>query len=299
MRRVLTAGVLAALLVGPLATQAAVPTVTVEGQAWWRKAGIVVPTAVGSHIHLRATVPADGVVVDGVIDVPVTVTLHDAAGVLSNLLYQDEGGTPRQFDLRPYPPLGPCADCSATYIVPIDLSRFATGRRELRIRAEIDDEDPALAGDQRFFISWNAQVCVRSCSESGITRPANFTEARGWYTAHDYQNARLTSPVGDVRPGAAVDVKLAPGAGGEPTVLAAAYLDPDMHGGSAGRVLLERSGPYTGAVTIPSDLGSGAHRLVLLASDGKNAGVLVVPFTVGGPAPTPTPEPTPSASGCP
>ena len=59
--------------------------------------------------------------------------------------------------------------------------------------------------------------------------------------------------------------------------------------GEAGK---EVHGRPAGSVTIPSDLAPGVHKFVALASDGQNAGVISIPFTVGGTPPTPTPTPT-------
>jgi hypothetical protein len=135
------------------------------------------------------------------------------------------------------------------------------------------------------FNSTGWQVCVRACTPEYRSGP-EFVEARGWYddspagVAHGYQNARLTTGVGSVRAGGTIGVKLAPGSGGLATTYSLVTLDANMHAGIAGRVLRETNGPWSGSLTIPADLSSGAHALSLVASDGQNAGVLVVPFTV-------------------
>jgi hypothetical protein len=74
-----------------------------------------------------------------------------------------------------------------------------------------------------------------------------------------------------------IGVRLGPGADGLTTVGAGVYIDPNFHAGSAGTVVREWSGPYTGNVTLPT-LPSGPHKLVLMANDGQNAGVLAIPF---------------------
>ena len=61
--------------------------------------------------------------------------------------------------------------------------------------------------------------------------------------------------------------------------LAGVSIDSDFHYGSAGIDVLQRTSAFSGSVTLPS-LPSGPHKLVLLSSDGQNAGVQVIPFTV-------------------
>jgi hypothetical protein len=60
MKRVLVAGGLVAAFAAGLvgfAVKGAVPTITLESQAWWSKAGISIPSTVGQHIHVKAMVP--------------------------------------------------------------------------------------------------------------------------------------------------------------------------------------------------------------------------------------------------
>ena len=277
----------------PSATTTLPPTpttdsVTLESQAWWAKDGIRVPEVVGHHIHVQATIPRPGRIVNGRVDVPVRLILHDQVGEPNFVRWQDasstKGSIPVDRDDFTCTTHDGFTDCVFATVLPIDFGAFGTGLRELRISLNVPDEQPdnlvgSDQGDQRMYQSTGWQVCVRSCSPEYRSGP-EFVEARGWYEGHGYQNARLTTGFESVRAGATVGVKLAPGAGGEPTVFSAVYLDPDMHRHNPGRILLEHSGPYSGSVTIPADLAPGTHRLTLLASDGKNAGVLVIPFVV-------------------
>jgi hypothetical protein len=136
---------------------------------------------------------------------------------------------------------------------------------------------PKNADGNRQYQSTGWQVCIRSCTPS--YRSGVYLEARGWYTGRGYQNARLTSQLTTVRSGGTITVSLKPGSGGLSTKFSAAYIDPDFHHGSAGTVIFTRNGPYVGSITIPV-LAPGPHKLVLLASDGLNAGVLGIPFGV-------------------
>jgi len=247
---------------------AAVPTVTLESQGWWSQSGLVIPGAVGAHIHVLATVPADGYPTDGLVDVPVTVTAHDQIGAITLLRVSDGSTVMQSWPIS----LGPCADCSWSGTVTVNFSSWGTGRREMRWTANV----PVNSLGNRQYQSTGWQVCVRSCTPSYRSGP--YTEARGWYTGRGYANARLTSLISTVRSGGAITVSLKPGSGGLATKFAAAYIDPDFHNGSAGLTIFSRSGPYTGSITIPV-LAPGPHKLVLLSSDGLNAGVLGIPFS--------------------
>jgi hypothetical protein len=264
----------AALTVGawsssPPPAYSAPASVTLESQGWWRKAGIVVPSQVGEHVHVQATVPVDGVPINGRISVPVKVTLHNHTGK-TNWLRVADGSTPKQS----WPiAIGPCGDCTWTSTVVVDFSSWGTGRREMRWSANVPDNSEG----KRHYQSTGWQVCVRSCSPSYRSGP--FTEARGWYEGRGYANARLTSTLSTVRSGGTIKVALKPGSGGFPTRFSGIYIDPDFHAGSSGRVVRESTSAFTGSVALPS-MTSGSHRLVLLSSDGLNAGVQVVPFEV-------------------
>lgn len=288
-------------------TAAAAPAITVEQQAWWSKPGITVPAVVGHHIHVAATIPRPGTIVNGRVDVPVHLVLHDQVGSPNWIRWQDgpdtKGQIPttiRDFTCTPHPDF---TDCARDMVLPVDFSSFGTGLRELRISLNVPDEQPDASGSQRMFGSFGLQVCVRSCSpvdQGG--RSIDFLEARGWYDdagatgAHGYQNARITSGIDSIRAGGTVTLKLAPGSGGLATKYSGVYIDPDMHHHLAGQVLLERAGSFAGAVTIPANLTPGPHKFVALASDGKNAGVIAITFQVGGDLPSSSPPPSPTAA---
>ena len=248
---------------------AAISTVTLESQGWWSSAGISVPSRVGEHIHVKATVPVDGVPINGQIAVPVTVTLHDQTGKATSLRVSDGSTVKQSWPLS----IGPCADCTWSGTVTVDFSKWSTGRREMRWTANVPDN----AEGKRHYQSTGWQVCVRACTPSYRTGP--YVEGRGWYEGRGYANARLTSDLTTVRSGGTIKVSLKPGSGGLTTRLAGVYIDPDFHQGVDGIVVRTWTAGFTGSVTLPT-LPSGAHRLVLLSSDGKNAGVQVVPFEV-------------------
>ena len=61
----------------PTASPSTGQSVTLEAQAWWNRDGIQTPEAPGHHVHVAATIPTPGRIVNGRVDVPVTITLHD------------------------------------------------------------------------------------------------------------------------------------------------------------------------------------------------------------------------------
>jgi hypothetical protein len=169
--------------------------------------------------------------------------------------------------------LGPCDGCTTSGTIHVNFSDWATGRNEVRISANIPNNDEG----NRQFQSTGEQICVRACSPA--YRSGDWIEGRGWYTDREYQNARLTSPLSTVCSGCTISVRIGPGSGGLATVLSGIYVDPDFHHGSSGIVVWQSAGSFQGSVTLPI-LASGPHKLTLLADDGKNAGVLVIPFVV-------------------
>ena len=276
MKRVAFVGLVVAAFIAGLigfAVKGAVPTVNLSSQAWWNAAGIVIPSAVGKHVHLDATVPADGYPIDGLVTITGTVTLHGQIGATDQTSWLRAGDEDVLLAQQTFV-LGPCADCSAPFSLTLDLGKLATGRHELRISANI----PNNAEGHRQFQSTGWQVCVRSCTPTyRPAAPVNI--ARGWYSGHGYQNAQLTGALTTIRPGGTINVKLGPGSGGLATKLAGVFIDPAFHSGLAGIVVHQWAGAFSGSVTLPV-LSPGSHKLVLLSSDGQDAGVLAIPFEV-------------------
>jgi len=245
-------------------------TMTAESQGWWRNAGINVPSQVGAHIHVEVTVPMSGRIVNGTIAVPYTIKAHDQIGAITSFRVSDGSTVKQTWAVK----LGPCVDCQVSGIVNVNLSNWGTGRREMRWTANI----PKNSEGNRQYQSTGYQVCVRSCTPT--YRTGWYTEARGWYDdGHDYANARLTSDPSAIGSGRTIKVSLKPGSGGSTTRLAGVYIDPNFHQGSAGTTVMTRPSAFEGNVLLPI-LSSGSHRLVLLSSDGQNAGVLALPFDV-------------------
>jgi hypothetical protein len=247
-------------------------TVHLEAQAWWNTDGLSVPAAVGHHIHVEAlNFPRPGRIVNGIYQLRVKVTLHGQEGSTNWIRYSDGSNVIATIPLE----LGPCQDCSTELTIPVDFSRFGTGIRELRLTANVPDEQPATSGSQRMFNSTGWPVAVRALSPS--YRPAGLAhvEARGWYTDHDYQNQRASAS--EVRAGQTIDIDIQPGAGApdDSTRYALVTVNPNMHAGVIGRVLLETDGEFHGTLTLPADLVPG-DKVAIVGHDGNNGGVLVL-----------------------
>jgi hypothetical protein len=247
------------------------PRVWLESQAWWSRAGLAIPEHVGEHIHVGLCWPVapdggDALITDNKLHVDVRVLLHAATGPTSYIRVSDASNVKVKKALV----LGP-GDAEAWVPFDLDLSKWGTGRREFRWTANVPRTDEGL----RQFNSTGWQLCVRSCASSYRSGP--WTEARGWYEGRDYTHARFLSklPVQPVSGLWTFNVRLIEsGPGG-------VFVDPDFHNGSWGTRIGPEGGPFSGSVTLDTRLlANGPHRLALVASDGQNAGVQVVNFTV-------------------
>lgn len=245
------------------------PRIFLESQAWWDSGGLAIPTNVGHHIHVGMCWPVnpDGsdALVDGILHLDIRVLLHNQIGVTNYLRFQDASGSASiKFPLV----IGP-GDTTIWVPVDLDLGLWGTGLRETHITVNI----PNNTDGKRQFNSTGWQLCVRTCTPTYRKPP--WTEARGWYEGHDYQNARFFSllPVAPVSGLWTFNVRLLQtGPGG-------VFIDPNFHAGIEGTRIAD--GGYAGNLTVDTRLlTNGAHRLVLVASDGKSAGVQLITFVV-------------------
>jgi hypothetical protein len=247
--------------------------VWLESQAWWDSTGLDIPTKVGHHIHVGACWPInpDGtefLIANDRLKTDMRVLLHGATGQ-TNYIRVSDYRTVKVIDSLW---IGP-GNAEAWVPFDLDLSSWSSGRKEFRWTANI----PITGDGVRQFNSTSWYACLRSCS--GGPRPFPWTESRGWYQGHDYMHARFLSVL-PVQPIAGVwtfKVELLErGPGG-------VFVDPDFHNASEG-IRVRRGGVYKGPVSVDTrTLSNGKHRLVLVSSDGKNAGVQVVTFIVDNP----------------
>jgi hypothetical protein len=241
-----------------------------------------IPATVGHHVHLDVCWPVYGTILDGRWDLPVRIELHevpaDATAVYLRAQAYSSDEYIRRADL--VVPLDAHRNGVRDFVLPLDLSSWPTGSTEFRFSYQVEYTVDGQERVQRQ--STGLQACIRTCTSPDRSLP--WYEARGYYekvgdTNHGYQVARLRSEPRCLRSGGLCKVEMKPGSGGLPTVESWAVLSPNFHGGSAGTVILTRDGPYSGNITLPT-LAPGSYRLVLVASDGENAGVATFGFVV-------------------
>lgn len=239
-----------------------------------------IPRVVGHHIHLALCWPDYGTILPTRWDLPVTVTLHEVPqdavavhlraqwGLSGNALYR------RTSDITV--PLDANRNGVRSFTLPLDLSGIPSGSHEFRFSYLIRYTVNGQTREQ--FQSYGLQGCVQTCVNPERTLP--WIEARGWYTDREYANARLLSPTSCLIRGGRCTVEMKPGSGGLPTVEHIAAIDPNYHASYGGIEVSRGSGAFKGTITIPSNLSSGTHKLVIVSNDGKNAGVLALTFEV-------------------
>lgn len=282
LRRLALAAVLIFIAAAP--ANAVEPCVKLGSQVWWRAAGLSLPSQIGEHIHIDACWPEYGTIITGsTLHVDMVVTVHNADLSVhptfltrirvgwrgaSESIGSDVIDTTANVGIT----LDANGDGMRTFPLDIPIGGMATGSDEIRLNA--------FAGPTAdlMLASTGWRVCIRSCT---ITSPK--TIGKGWYDGHGYQNAVLTSQVPKTaRSGNwTITANMNPGGGGLATVQHGIYIDPNFHGGSAGIVIRQASGSFSGSVTIDTrTLTNGPHKLVLMARDANLAGLQVIPFEV-------------------
>src|SRR5262245_25632345 len=98
MKRSLAALGIIAVVAASSVASAAIPTVRLGSQAWWNIDGLSIPSVHDHHLHVDATIPLPGTIVDGRVDVPVDLTLHNQVGSPNYVRWSDgssvEGSVP-------------------------------------------------------------------------------------------------------------------------------------------------------------------------------------------------------------
>lgn len=261
-----------------------------ESQVWWNDAGLSIPSSVGEHIHAGACWPVYGTNISGsTLHVDIVYKFHNLAAdritfgrfrvnwrkVGSNgVAIESSGNAP--IDVTPGPSYTRDADGNGTAIQPVDipLSGIPNGTIEMRFNPMAYPEI-----GRKMFPAPSFQF-----KRNTNTTSTPHMLGKGWYDlGHEYQNAVFKSPIptAPLHGNWTFSVGLNPGGGGDPTVEHGIFVDPDFHAGSAGIVIRQRSGQFSGSVTIDTTtLTNGPHKLAILARDANLAGVLVIPFIV-------------------
>lgn len=230
---------------------------------------------VGAHEHVAiADHPVDGFPIPRAPHTfQVTLKLHDQPGKATSFRVSDYSHVVKTVAIA----LGPCTDCSMTFPFTVDFSTWAVGRHELRWTVNI----PKNPDGNRQFVTSRAMVCIQSCSPNVSGRATPWLGGGGWYTGHDYVIALLLSPQSAVRPGGSVIIRSQYGS----STSLCAYLNPDFHHGSHGTILGCFGGGTAKRTLGLSGVAPGDH-LVIVASDGLEAGVLNLVVGDGSPRAT-------------
>jgi hypothetical protein len=223
------------------------------------------PLDVGQHIHVAiANHPVDGVTIPrSKYTFQVTVRLHDQTGRATSFRVADYSTVKKTQSIS----LGPCADCSTSFAFVVDFSSWSCGEHELRWTANVPDNGEG----KRQFTTSRSFVTLAGCTTSRHGRPSSWHNGGGsWYEGNDYSVAIQLSPDSALRPGGTVSMRVQSDA-----TRGCMFLNPDFHDGSHGTQLGSCwSGQSSVSRTIPSTARAG-DKLVLYATDGQNAGLLV------------------------
>lgn len=269
------------------------PTWTyLEIHVWWE--GAPAPAGHIPHLHSETCVPL-GQTVTGTIAFDTRIVLHDTDGTLFR--YEDAiccgagGGT---LESAPIPAAkskcGLDKTCEVWVHTEHDTSGLTAGWHEIRVKPRL-----RLSNGDVMLTSGAWQVCVRCTPSQLLTVPT--LAGRGWYdNGRDYQVSAMTSGHRQIDGGATIGgvwntvLRLDAGSGGDPTTASSVWLDTDWHhhqedtdGG--GTLLLERNGPYRGALAVNTALlTEGRHELILRTEAQHTTGRLValqyLPFVV-------------------
>lgn len=277
----LTVGVLAvggtpekaagAAVVDPAACQGyPEPRVFLESQGWWRRAG---DPPEGRHIHVGACFPLDQIV-SGLVHLDVVVKLHNNPGRVTGLRWQVFDG----LTVAKAVSLACATDC--TFTVPIDanVNGLAAGRWENRLTANIKDANGYFG--KRLYQTTRWHFYVKATGPRTYS-PGRNPGAAGW-EAGTYVNVFCGPTSGSAL------VYADDGSGRTVTCkfegAAFASVDPNVHAGDFGRVILQKPAAGTYSFLVPDDLAPGQHKLMVKAekktANATTSGVLVLPFTV-------------------
>lgn len=221
---------------------------------------------VGSHIHVEIS----NDLVDGV-PLPkapytfhIVIKAHDMQSTIKSFRIGDSSNVIKTVAVS----LGPCVDCTLPLNFTVDFTHWATGRHELRWTANIN---PTFDGKRHYNTSRD-EVCIGACTPNLGGRAANWLGGGGWYTGHDYIIALLKSARSGLVPNGSIVVA----SQYSRSTSLCVFLNPNFHAGSHGLGLgCFGGGTANHTVGLPASLADGDN-LVIVSSDGFEAGVLHV-----------------------
>ena len=259
------------------------PRVFLEVQDWWLQTPGAAGTSFG-HVHVGTCFPY-GATLSGVVGFDVRVVMHENPGVLQRVDIGLFTGEDEDGGVLVGVPFQTTCVGTCTFWGHAEVDTAAAGYdgwQEFRFKARVDEPDGA-----RMVTSSGWPVNLANGNPSREWRDGAGVTGRGWYTDVGYQNASLAAlPVGPVSGTWTPTVRMGPGSGGSAATYHVAAVDPDVHAGMPGWVVLEGAGEYRGPLSVDTtQLANGRHRLVLrsdsaLPNGSTHSGLLVVTFDV-------------------
>lgn len=241
------------------------------------------------HVHLGMCFPRVGTPITGTVHLDFKVQLHNNPGTLQfvRIHLLDGNGVNHQVVKVAVNQTAaqhcPTTPDQCTWWIPVDLPTTVSGTDGYQnIRAAAIVMHPEHGGTKRFAgAAWpmllaNGKPVKNSISPTRIA-------GSSWYTGAKYEEAELDSPLPEVISGTwTPTVRIDKGAGGINVNSSFASLDPAFHATPSypGIVLLDRTGPYKGTLSIDTtQLANGEHKLFLRAgasctgATGSNCGL--------------------------
>lgn len=249
-------------------------TVDIEAQCWF---------GVGSdepgHIHCRCLNFPYAETVSGNVSLDLVLQLHNLYGF--NLYKLQVEIYPGILVTNTITGISDTGKITMSVIVPTQLHQY-DGRREFRIRANAKRRTDG----KLLYNSTGWPVYLANGHPVSNFKSTDFVEGRGWETQTKYSQARIALvPKLPVSGTWSPSINLNKGSGGITCTHHHATIDPDLHNGNPGTIILDGSGPYVGTLSINTTLlTNGVHKLMLRAAQSINGitqtGVQVIPFTV-------------------
>jgi len=258
------------------------PRVFADSQAWWMQTAGKTGTENG-HVHTDVCFPFRQHV-KGIVPLDIRLVMHNNPGKLDQLAVQVWNGGTGASAKKSFSPALVCAtDCEFWVHLEVDTTKHPyDGWQEWRIRPRVVEPD-----GKQLIGSTSYQAYLENGKPIKNYRDPNFVQGKGWYSAVNYAQARVTA---GYTYGAAVSGKwaitIACDASNLPVTGCLATIDPNFHLLQPGITQHTNAGPFKGTVTIDTTtLANGPHRLVIRtdvnAPTGSTlSGVLNLPFTV-------------------
>jgi hypothetical protein len=253
----------------------------VGAQSWW----MAVPPQQGTsngHLHLDTCFPLGGTI-SGVVHFDVLLTMHDNPGTLDSLTVQIGGSGQYVAARKLFKPALTCIDtCSWWVAIDVDTRGFANdGSQETRWRAGVTTTD-----GKKLFTSTSWEINLHNGKPVKDYRPLlSYIGGKGWYTTLGYTKSIIRDgfPYNGVVSGLWT-LQVQCDTSDRPVTGCSVRIDPNLHMGIDGWIVLQRTGAYKGPLTIDTrQLANGWHRFMLKtdaisADDSTASGIMTFWF---------------------